>query len=78
MPFDIILSVIGLAGVRLAGLGDARWQSLTIFSVTMRSCAGLMAISIWRLEWNLMLLGGRPTFIFSFGRCLILHDASGR
>jgi hypothetical protein len=54
VPLDIILSVIGLASVRLAGLGDARWQPLMVLSLTMTSCAGLMAISFWavRMEFD--------------------------
>ncbi len=54
VPLDIILSVVGLASVRLAGLGDARWQPLMVLSLTMTSCAGLMAISFWavRMEFD--------------------------
>ena len=49
MPLDIAFSLTGLAAVRLAKSGDARWRGLAIVSLTLTMCAGGMAIGFWVL-----------------------------
>jgi Family of unknown function (DUF5360) len=49
-PLDIIFSLSGLASVRLAKRGDARWRGLAIISLSLTFCAGLMAIAFWTLR----------------------------
>jgi Family of unknown function (DUF5360) len=49
-PLDLIFSVIGLASVRLAAKGDARWRGFAILSLALTFCAGLMAIVFWALR----------------------------
>ncbi|MEI6573450.1 MAG: DUF5360 family protein [Alphaproteobacteria bacterium] len=49
-PLDMLLSVAGLASVRLAVRNDARWQHYAIISLSLTACAGLMAISFWLIR----------------------------
>lgn len=49
-PLDVILSVIGLASVRMARNADPRWQGAAIISLTLTVCAGLMAIAFWAFK----------------------------
>lgn len=49
-PLDIVLSVVGLVGVRLAAQNDPRWWHWTIISLSLTVCAGLMAVSFWAIR----------------------------
>ena len=48
-PLDVLFALTGLASVRLAARGDARWRGLAIVSLALTGCAGLMAIAFWAL-----------------------------
>jgi hypothetical protein len=50
LPLDVVLSIFGLASLRLSRLGDLRWRPLAILSLAMTVCAGLMAISFWAIR----------------------------
>lgn len=65
MPLDVAFALAGLASVRLARAGDARWRGFAIVSLTLTMCAGGMAVGFWTLtrdfdpDWwvpNLVLL----------------------
>ena len=47
LPLDFVLSVAGIVSISLHVLGDARWLRFAFVSLSMTSCAGLMAISFW-------------------------------
>lgn len=47
MPLDVLFAVTGLWSLRLEQMGDPRWQSWAVISLTLTVCAGLMAISYW-------------------------------
>lgn len=49
LPLDLLLSVTGLWALRLERNGNPNWQIWTTISLTLTSCAGLMAISYWVL-----------------------------
>lgn len=48
-PLDLVFALTGLAAVRLAWAGDARWRGLAIVSLTLTGAAGLMAVAFWGL-----------------------------
>ncbi len=48
-PLDLAFAATGLAAVRLARAGDARWRGLAIVSLTLTGAAGLMAVAFWAL-----------------------------
>jgi hypothetical protein len=50
LPLDILLALFGLLAVRLARNNDPRWKSAAIVSLTLTSCAGLMALSFWAIR----------------------------
>ena len=50
MPLDVAFALTGLAAVRRARAGDARWRGLAIVSLTLTMCAGGMAIGFWTLS----------------------------
>jgi hypothetical protein len=50
MPLDIGFSVFGLISVRLERRGDPRWRGMTILSLALTFCAGLMAIVFWTIR----------------------------
>jgi hypothetical protein len=50
LPLDIVLSISGLASLRLSRRDDLRWRPLAILSLAMTVCAGLMAISFWAIR----------------------------
>ena len=54
MPLDVILSLLGIASLRLLARGNTQWKSLLLISMSLTFCAGLMAISFWaiRLEFD--------------------------
>ena len=49
VPLDLAFSILGLASVRLAQKGDARWLPMALLSLALTFCAGLMAVSFWML-----------------------------
>lgn len=53
-PLDMVLSICGLAAIRLHKTNDPRWRPLAAFSLALTFCAGFMAISFWaiRLEFD--------------------------
>lgn len=49
MPLDVAFALAGLASVRLARAGNARWRGYAIVSLALTMCAGGMAIGFWTL-----------------------------
>ena len=49
LPIDLVFSVVGLAAVTAARLGNAIWRPLAIISLTLTIAAGGMAISYWSI-----------------------------
>ena len=49
LPIDLAFSVVGLAAVNAARLGNAIWRPLAIVSLTLTIAAGGMAISYWSI-----------------------------
>jgi len=47
-PIDVLFSIAGLVG-RFGGLTAGRRAMLSVFSLALMFCAGLMAISFWTL-----------------------------
>ena len=50
MPLDVVLSIVGLTAVTHHRAGKASWRGLTIISLALTFCAGLMAISFWAIR----------------------------
>jgi len=50
LPLDVLLSVVGIASVRLAARNDPRWQHYAIISLSLTVCSGLMAVSFWAIR----------------------------
>lgn len=46
-PLDILLSVTGLAALRMEATDHANWRVMAAISLTLTFCAGLMAIAYW-------------------------------
>jgi len=46
-PLDILLSVTGLAALRMEATDHASWRVMAAISLTLTFCAGLMAIAYW-------------------------------
>lgn len=46
-PLDILLSVTGLAALRMESAGHPNWRIMAAISLTLTFCAGLMAIAYW-------------------------------
>lgn len=46
-PLDILLSVTGLAALRMESAGHSGWKLMAAVSLTLTFCAGLMAIAYW-------------------------------
>jgi hypothetical protein len=46
-PLDILLSVTGLAALRMESADHANWRVMAAISLTLTFCAGLMAIAYW-------------------------------
>lgn len=49
-PLDLIFSVLGLLGLKLAARGNARWRPVVLSSLTLTFCAGLMATAFWAIR----------------------------
>lgn len=49
LPLDLGFSLLGLAALARSRRGQ-NWQGLAIISLTLTSCAGLMAIAFWLLR----------------------------
>jgi hypothetical protein len=50
LPLDLLVSGTGLASLWLERRGDPRWPALTLVSLTLTSCSGLMALAFWTLR----------------------------
>ena len=46
-PLDILLSVTGLAALRMESKNHANWNVMAAVSLTLTVCAGLMAVAYW-------------------------------
>lgn len=49
-PLDLAISLTGLSSLWLESRGDRRWPALTLVSLTLTSCSGLMALAFWTLR----------------------------
>ena len=47
LPLDLLLSVTGLAALRMESANHANWRIMATVSLTLTFCAGLMAIAYW-------------------------------
>ena len=50
LPLDLTISASGLLSLWLQRRGDRRWPALTLVSLTLTSCSGLMALAFWALR----------------------------
>ena len=50
LPLDLAISLSGLSSLWLERRGDRRWPALTLVSLTLTSCSGLMALAFWALR----------------------------
>ena len=78
-PLDILLSVTGLAALRMESAGHPNWRIMAAISLTLTFCAGLMAIAYWLIvqdfdpSWwipNLFLMLWPLPFLFRLMRQL--------
>ena len=85
LPLDIAFSVSGLGAALLFRVGRSGWQLLTLASLFLTFCAGLMAISFWAVRcefdpvwWvlNGVLIAWPLWFLRDLARAMSLADAS--
>lgn len=50
VPIDLLTSATGLAALGWARRGDPRADAMTLISLTLTSCSGLMAVAFWTLR----------------------------
>jgi hypothetical protein len=49
-PVDLAASLLGLSSLALARRGSESWSLVSLLSVALTFCAGLMAISFWAIR----------------------------
>jgi hypothetical protein len=49
-PVDLAASLLGLSSLVLARKGSKSWPLLSMLSVSLTFCAGLMAVSFWTIR----------------------------
>ena len=50
LPIDLLISFTGLSGLYLYKKRHKAWKVLSLLSLTLTFCSGLMAISFWALR----------------------------
>ena len=79
LPLDLLVSASGLLALGLARRGDARAGPMTVVSLTLTSCSGLMAVAFWTLRADFDLAWWLPNlFLLLYplpflGRLLAAH-----
>lgn len=77
LPLDLLLSFTGLWALRLERRGNPAWKIWAAVSMTLTTCAGLMAISYWLIvqdfdvTWwipNLFLMLWPIPFLFNLSK----------
>ena len=50
LPLDLAISATGIGSLWLERKADPRWPALTLVSLTLTFCSGLMALAFWALR----------------------------